>query len=152
MAGVLPDRDNLLFFASGVSNSAETRHYEYSREEDLLLQQDPDRHIIYFSSLAVFYSDTQYTRHKMFMEHLVKEHFPSYTIIRIGNILWGNNPHTLINYLAAHPKAKIRDEYRYVISVEEFLHWISLIPDWSCEMNCPGRMMKVQEIVDTYVK
>lgn len=152
IASVLPDRDDLLFFASGVSNSQETRRNEYNREEDLLLQQDPDCHIVYFSSLAMFYSDTQYARHKMLMECLIKEHFSTYTIIRIGNILWGDNPNTLINYLATHPEAEIRDEYRYVISVEEFLHWISLIPGWSCEMNCPGRMMKVQEIVDTYVR
>ena len=40
IASVLPNREDLHFFASGVSNSQETRESEYEREEDLLLEQD----------------------------------------------------------------------------------------------------------------
>lgn len=152
IASVLPKRDDLLFFASGVSNSQERRQSEYRREVDLLLQQPRDNHVVYFSSLAIFYSDTPYTRHKVFMETLVKKLFPTYTIFRIGNITWGKNPHTLINYLRAHPEAEIQDVYRYILSKEEFLHWVAMIPEWSCEINVPGRMLKVRQIVDEYVK
>lgn len=149
IASVLPDSEKL-FFASGVSNSQETRESEFKREVDLLNQQDSLQHIVYFSSLSVFYADTPYTRHKLDMEKRIKR-FPTWTIIRLGNIDWGTNPNTLINYLKAHPDAEIRDEFRYVITQPEFLHWISLIPDWSCEMNCPGAWMKVEEIYDEYV-
>jgi hypothetical protein len=152
IASVLPDRKDLKFFASGVSNSQEKRTSEFMRELDLLALQSRDVHIVYFSTLSVFYADTPYTQHKRKMEMVIKAGFPKYTIIRIGNISWGKNPHTLINYLKAHPEAELRDEYRYVISKDEFLHWINLIPDWSCEMNCPGRMMKVKEIYDEYCK
>lgn len=141
------NRDGWLFFASGVSNSQCKDEAEYQRERDLLLEQNTDLHIVYFSSLAIFYSDTRYTRHKRDMEAMIKLNFKKYTIIRIGNITWGNNPHTLINYLRDHVRAEIRDEYRYVINKEEFLHWLDLIPEWSCEMNCPGRMMSVIDIV-----
>lgn len=151
IASVLPDSD-LLFFASGVSNSQETKESEYEREIFLLQQQDYSKHIVYFSSLAIFYSNTRYTEHKIQMELLIKQLFKHYTIIRIGNISWGKNPHTLINYLRAHPKATIQDTYRYVINKEEFLHWIRLIPPWNCEMNCPGRMMKIKDIVHKYVR
>lgn len=151
IASVLPN-NNLLFFASGVSNSQETRESEYQREVDLLLEQPRGAHIVYFSSLAIFYSDTPYTRHKRAMELRIKDTWPHYTIIRLGNIDWGINPHTLINYLRAHPEAEIRDEYRFVISKDEFLYWISLIPDFSCEMNCPGKRMKVREIYETYCR
>ena len=150
IASALPDRKDLLFFASGVSNSQETRESEYQREEDLLLKQDQRNHFVYFSSLAIFYSNTRYTKHKLKMENRVKEKFPAYTIIRLGNIIWGDNPHTLINYLKAHPEAEIKDEYRYICDKEELLHWINLIPKWSCEMNVPGRRMKVKEVVDIY--
>jgi len=150
IASVLPDRKDLLFFASGVSNSKEIRESEYQREEDLLLKQDQRNHFVYFSSLAIFYSHTRYTKHKLKMENRVKEKFPAYTIIRLGNIIWGNNPHTLINYLKAHPEAEIRDEYRFICDKEELLHWINLIPKWSCEMNVPGRRMKVADIVKEY--
>ena len=98
IASVLPDRDNLLFFASGVSNSGETRESEYRREKDLLLAQNNQSHLVYFSSLAVFYGETRYTRHKKEMEGLVETYFPAHTIIRLGNIDFGDNPHTLINF------------------------------------------------------
>lgn len=151
IAKVLPKRNDLLFFASGVSNSQETRATEYKRERDLLLEQDRYNHIVYFSSLSVFYLDTPYSHHKRAQEELIKEWFQHYTIIRLGNISWGKNPHTLINYFRAHPNAEVQDVYRYVIDKDEFLHWISLIPQWSCEMNCPGRKLKVEEIVKQYV-
>lgn len=86
------------------------------------------------------------------MESTIKKEFPHYTIVRIGNITWGTNPHTLINYLKAHPEAEIRDEYRYIVDKEEFLHWVGLIPNWSCELNITGRKLKVKEIRDEFAK
>lgn len=155
IASALQDKEDLLFFASGVSNSQEARESEYKREVDLLLNQDKNAHLVYFSSLAVFYSDSRYAEHKKFMEKLVKENFKIWTILRLGNITWGTNPHTLINYLREEKRKgkelKILDVYRYVIDREEFDHWINMIPKWSCEMNIPGRRMKVIEIVKEFV-
>src|SRR3990167_4350739 len=105
IASVLPDRKDLLYFAAGVSNSSETRGSEYEREKNLLLEQDKTKHIVYFSTLAVFYSKTRYTEHKQYMEYLIKDNFKHWTIIRLGNITWGKNPNTLINYLKSHPEA-----------------------------------------------
>lgn len=150
LASVLPDREDLIFFASGVSNSQETRESEYQREVDLLMKQNRDSHIVYFSTLASFYSRTRYVDHKLNMESLIKRYFKKYTIIRLGNITFGTNPNTLINYLKAHPNAEIRDEYRYICDKDEFLHWINLIPKWNVEMNVPGRRLKVAEIVKEY--
>ena len=146
------DRDDLIFFASGVSNSSETRQSEFQRELDLLKDQKRDKRLVYFSSLSILYSRIDYARHKRFMESAIEALFPSYTIIRLGNIAWGKNPHTLINYLKAHPEAEIQDVYRYVIEKDEFLHWIKLIPNWNIQMNCPGRRLKVKEIYDKYVR
>jgi len=150
IASILPHREDLLFFASGVSNSKETRESEYLRELKLLCRQYKTKHIVYFSSLSIFYANNRYQQHKRAMEALIKEKFFKYTIIRIGNITWGKNPHTLINYLKAHPKAEIKDVYRYICDKEELLHWINLIPSWSCEMNIPGQRLKVAEIVKKY--
>lgn len=157
IATVLPDRDGFCFFASGVSNSKESRESEYEREEALLLSQQKDHRLVYFSSLAVFLNPTtRYAKHKRHMEELVKKTFPHYTILRIGNISWGNNPHTFINYfkqkkLNGEP-FEMWDTYRFVIDKEEFLSWIELIPDWNCEINMSGTRMKVTEIVEKYVK
>lgn len=157
IASVLKKIDNRLdrvYFASGVSNSQEDREEEYKREVSLLAKQDQSKHLVYFSSLAIFYGDTRYVRHKRIMERIIKEAFPLYTIIRLGNITWGNNPHTLINYFRHKIKKgepfEIRDEYRYIVDKDEFLHWIGLIPNFSCEMNITGRRMKVAEIVKEY--
>lgn len=144
------DRDDIIFFASGVSNSQETRGSEYRREVELLLKQDKSKHLVYFSSLSIFYTETPYTKHKKEMELRIKRNFVSYTIIRLGNITWGSNPNTLINYLKENPDAPIKDVYRYVIEKDEFLHWIKMIPKWNCEMNLTGIRMKVKEIKEKY--
>ena len=155
IAKALIDRPDRLYFASGVSNSQETRESEYQREKDLLLKQDKHQHIVYFGSLCIFYSDTRYAKHKREMEELVKKTFPHYTIMRMGNITWGDNPHTLINFLrgkvARGEPFKIRDVTRYIIEKPEFLHWINLIPKWNCEMNVTGRRMAELEIFREFV-
>lgn len=150
IASVLPERDDLLFFASGVSNSQETNVEAFRRETNLLLEQRGKQHIVYFGSLAIYYADTPYTQHKRQMESLVNDAFNKHTIMRIGNISWGTNPHTFINYFREHPEAEVRDEYRYIVDQPEFLHWVDLIPPWNCEMNVPGKRMKVQDAIDEY--
>lgn len=155
IASAIKDRADLLFFASGISHSGEKRESAYRREIHLLLKQKRHSHLVYFSSLCVFYSHSRYARHKRRMEALVKK-FKTWTIFRMGNIDWGTNPYTLINYLRNRKKKgqklQIKNVYRYIINKEEFDYWIGMIPSWSCEMNISGRRMKVREIVNEYVK
>ncbi len=126
IANILPDREGFIFFASGVSNSQEKRLSEYKRERDLLMKQDSKKHLVYFSTLAVLYVDTPYTRFKKEQEKLIKEWFEHYTIVRVGNINWGNNPHTLINYFKNAMKNgdlyHVESVYRHIIDKEEFLY------------------------------
>ena len=154
IASVLPKKSRLLFFASGVSNSHEVRESEYRREKNLLLRQNRRVHLVYFSTLAVLYGDNRYVKHKREMEQIIKNEWARHTIMRLGNITWGTNPHTLINYfrqqLAKGKPIKIQDTYRYIIDKDEFLHWVELIPEWSCEMNITGKRMKVADIIDEY--
>lgn len=152
IASVLLDKENLLFFASGVSNSQCTDEKEYQREIDLLLEQPRASHIVYFSSLGVLDGKSRYYRHKRDMEVNVKTNFMKNTIVRLGNISWGDNPNTLINYLKAHPDAEIRDEYRYICGKEEFLYWIDKIPSWNAELSIIGKRMTVKEIWKRYVE
>ena len=139
IASALTDRHDLVYFASGVSNSQETREAEYQREIELLHKQNPRLHLVYFSSLCVFHSDTRYARHKRTMEKLVSYLFSPYTIVRIGNITWGRNPCTLINYIRNRIRNRlpidVQNVYRYIVVKEEFTHWMDMIPSWSCEMN-----------------
>lgn len=159
IASVLKDRDDRIYFASGVSNSGEVRDSEFNREIQLLtnyydksyLVQDKFLKLVYFSSLCVFYLDTPYAKHKRNMENLVRQYCKKYTIIRIGNIKWGDNPYTIINFLKNKIKNnepfEIQNTHRYVVGKEEFLHWIDLIPEWNCEINIPGEILTISEIV-----
>jgi len=143
------------FFASGVSNSREIRQEEFDRERNLLLDQDRELRLIYFGTLAMFYADTPYTKHKFEMEQLVKKAFPSYAILRLGTIVWGTNPNTIINHFKGQldrgEPIEIQDTNRYVIDKPEFLHWVNLIPKWNVEMCLTGQPMLIKEIVKKYV-
>lgn len=156
IASVLVDHPDRIYFASGVSNSSETRESAYQREKNLLLSHWPtDKKLVYFGSLCIFYApNTRYAEHKMDMEALV-EGFERYAIIRVGNISWGKNPRTLLNNLrirkAAGLPLEIQDVYRYVVNKSEFLHWLDIIPEDNCVINVWERKMKVSEIVEEFV-
>lgn len=147
IASVLKDRDGVIFFASGVSNSSCTNEEEFSRERSLLYEQDWSKHCVYFSTLSGYYKQSPYVEHKKKMERMVKDIFESYTIVRLGNITWGKNPNTLLNYLKAHPGAERRDEIRYLIDKEEFLHWMDKIRVGEKDiMNLTGKMINVKDL------
>lgn len=151
IASVLPDRGDLLFFASGVSNSQEIDEKQYQREIDLLLSQNKSWHIVYFSTLSMFYNSTRYVQHKKHMEELIKKNFRHYTIMRLGSPMWGNNPNHLVAFFRHKIKNKepyeVWDTERYVLEKDEFLHWVNRIPTWNCEMNVSGIRMKVIDII-----
>lgn len=148
IASVLPDRPDVLFFASGVSNSREVKQEPYQRELKLLMAQDKTKHLVYFSSLCIYYSKTEYARHKRIMEKAIQNNFSSYTIIRLGNIDWGKNPNTLINYLRDHPDAVVQNCYRHIVSIDEFLYWVNLIKAGQKDiMNVPGKMVFVPDLM-----
>ena len=150
-------KKGMLFFASGVSNSQETRESEYQREKDLLLAQDRSKRLVYFSSLCIFHSpDSRYAQHKREMEELIKDNFDQWTIMRLGNITWGSNPNTLINHFKYQrmlgESLTIMDTERYIMDKEEFRHWVGMIPqDRNVEMNITARRMNIREIVEEFV-
>ena len=154
IASVLNDRDGAIFFVSGVSNSNETRESEFMREIKLLDKQDKTKCIFYFSSIALddVNKNSQYLQHKRNMELLVKSNFENYNIIRIGNITWGSNPNTFINYIK-NKKSKgepveIKDEYKYMIDKEQLVLLTDNLPLTGQNTLCVfGRMAKVAELV-----
>ena len=153
IAETLRDVDkDFLFFASGVADSSERRESEFYREIDLLLSQDRSKHIVYFSSLCIFTDPkSRYSKHKIEMEDLVRG-FIRHTIVRIGNPDWVTNPHQLVPFLKEKIKSgkpfKVFDEYRHLLTRDEFLYWMNLIPEWNCEINITGERLKVNEIVE----
>lgn len=142
------DKPDITWFASGVSNSKEERQQEFNREISLLLKQPKDKHLVYFSSLCIYTNESLYAFHKESMEGLIKRYFGTYTIIRLGNISWGKNPHTLINYFKEHPEAPVLPVFRHVISCFEFGYWMANVRTGVNDiMNLPGKMVWVPDLV-----
>jgi hypothetical protein len=153
IAKVLKDRNDLIFFASGVSDSSCKDKNEYDREFKLLKQQDKNIHLVYFSNLGIYYKNDMYTNHKIKIEDFIRNNFISYTIIRIEVCEWVNNKTTILNVfkkkLTNNEPIEIMDTFRYVLSLEEFLYWIDLIiVGRKNEMNILGRKMKISEIIE----
>ncbi|ASK31545.1 hypothetical protein CEY12_16125 [Chryseobacterium sp. T16E-39] len=112
------DTNEIVYFASGVSNSLETKEAEFKREFSLLsnvLENNKDKKIIYFSTLSVQDQSKQnshYVLHKLEMENYIKDNSDNYLILRIGNIVGkGGNPNTLFNFL----KTKIKDNGKFIL-------------------------------------
>lgn len=96
--------DEFLFFASGVSNSNESRASEFKREKKLLqeaIERNHSKVFVYFSSCGINSSEhTQYFSHKLDMENLVKTKRSDYYIFRLPQVVGETkNPNTLINFL-----------------------------------------------------
>jgi len=156
IASILNDRDDVTFFASGVSNSSETRESEFIREIELLDKQDRTKCLFYFSSISVDdiekVGSNKYLQHKLRIEILIKSNFENYNIIRIGNITWGSNPNTFINYIknkkSKGESVQIKDEYKYIIDKDQLVMLTDNLPLVGQNTLCVfGRMAKVAELV-----
>lgn len=111
------DREDVVFFASGVSNSSETRKEEFLREQNLIeetIRLYSDKLFIYFSTCSIYDSskyNSPYVLHKLHMEEIIKEYASKYLILRVSNAVGkGGNPNLLMNYL-----------YRQIINESELV-------------------------------
>lgn len=153
IARMLNDRPGALFFASGVSNSSCDFESEFAREKNLLLEQDKRLCCFYFSSImedGVYKSP--YFSHKRKMELIIKSNFNNYNILRLGNISWGNNPHTFRNYIRnardRGQPVEIKDEYRYMIDKDDLLFLTDNLPLYGQNViSVFSRMAKVKDLI-----
>lgn len=100
------DRENVIFFASGVSNSTESDPAQFLREESVIkktLQENPEKFFAYFSTCSIYDSsktNSPYVLHKLRMEEMIKNSIEKYLILRVSNAVGkGGNPNLLMNYL-----------------------------------------------------
>lgn len=100
----LGSNPDIIVFASGVSNSRETRISEFEREQALLSQllENEDRRLIYFGSCGIVAPQaelTPYMQHKRSMESLVLSTSTG-LVFRLPQVVGKtDNPHTLTNFL-----------------------------------------------------
>jgi nucleoside-diphosphate-sugar epimerase len=94
----------IIVFASGVSNSGETRAEQFERERALLFQNlCLGKSLLYFSTCSIDdpqQSQSPYVLHKLRMEQLIQANGSRHAIFRLPQVV-GHcaNPHTLTNYL-----------------------------------------------------
>jgi nucleoside-diphosphate-sugar epimerase len=98
--------DNIVIFASGVSNSTETDPAAFEREIGLLkdcIEQHRRKKLIYFSTCSVTdpsLKSSPYIEHKLRIEEMIGSSVEDFVIFRVSNIVGGtSNPHTVMNYL-----------------------------------------------------
>lgn len=113
--------DNILIFASGVSNSNEKNKQEFLREKNLIstyLEQYPSILFIYFSSCSLEDNElknTHYHLHKKDMEVLIINHAKNYLIFRLPNIIgYSGNKNNIINFF-----------FNTITNYQEFTVWQS---------------------------
>lgn len=119
--------DNIIIFASGVSNSQEQNIKEYEREFDLLsLYSHSTKKLIYFSTCSIFdksLEDSKYIKHKIRIETFIKENFKNYLIFRLPNVIGKtNNNNTSFNYF----KNKIINQEEIQIQVNAIRYFIDV--------------------------
>lgn len=115
-----------IIFASGVSNSLETKLCEFERESQLLTTYlDHDLPLVYFSTCSLYDIQTDltpYREHKLKLERLVLSHPDNY-VFRLPQVVGkGGNPLTLTNYLCQ----KILSEEHFLVQENAFRNLIDV--------------------------
>jgi len=105
------DDENIIIFASGVSNSLETDEKCFVREKNLInatTKANPNKTLIYFSTCSIddqTVNSRPYVQHKKSMEDFIAVISNNYIIFRLSNIVGkGGNKNTIFNYLVSSIK------------------------------------------------
>lgn len=123
--------DDVIIFASGVSNSKDTAEENFVREFQLLHQtvnDQPGKTLVYFSTCSVEDQDlalAPYVIHKKTVEEFIKTNVAKYYLFRISNLAGtSNNPYTLLNFFIFNiiknlPLTVWKNAYRNIIGIDD---------------------------------
>lgn len=129
--GMYKNNDQVVVFASGVSNSNNTDQAAFDRERDLLnntLAQLQTELLVYISTCSIYDPSMQsslYVQHKLAMEKLVTDTVDNYYIFRVPNLAgYTSNPHTTLNFIFNHIVQAIpfriwKNASRNIIDIED---------------------------------
>lgn len=134
-------REDIVIFASGVSNSFEQNSEAFLREEELLkesLLKFRSSLFVYFGTCSVYDPSavaSAYDQHKLKMEKIVREIASSYIIFRLPQIVGrSKNNSTLLNYLydkiASGKFFELWDgAVRYLVDIDDVVRFVSFVID-----------------------
>ncbi|BAF72481.1 sugar nucleotide-binding protein [Sulfurovum sp. NBC37-1] len=130
------DRDDVVYFASGVSDSTCKDERAFDKEKELLvkmLSNHKDKTFIYFSSCVITvpeYPKNVYYRHKIQMEEIIKNNTENYYIFRLPQLFGKLKKHkTLINFIyfsiIENKSFEIyKNAYRYVLEIDDLRSFV----------------------------
>jgi nucleoside-diphosphate-sugar epimerase len=125
------DDKKVVIFASGVSDSTETRMDAFSREAGLLSRtraDHPDALLVYFGTCSVYdpdRRDTPYVRHKLAMESVLEKAEHPWLVLRLPLVIGsGHRGNTLAKFLydrilRGEAFEVWRDSTRYPLDVQD---------------------------------
>jgi len=132
-------KNNLLFFTSGVSNSNEERDIEFLREKNLFYENTKNLNstykVIYFSTYSIFdntLTSSAYKKHKLEMEKIVQK-LDNHLIIRLPNVIGnGGNPNTMVNFfknsiMNNQQITILKNAYRNFLDIDDIICFIKHI-------------------------
>ena len=98
------DNEDVIIFASGVSNSGCVDPEQFKRESNLVAEYKTSKKLfVYFSTSSIedpFLKGSLYIKHKLEIEFYIKANFQRYLIVRLPNVIGKTkNPNTLINFV-----------------------------------------------------
>jgi nucleoside-diphosphate-sugar epimerase len=129
------DNEDVIFFASGVSNSRCEESEKFEREVDLISRYvATEKKFIYFSSIYQYITNPLYLDHKKKIEHIISSKINNHIIIRLPQIIGNSGNQTnLINFLFQ----KIRDSEEFdmyqtkrsLLDIEDLINIIKFLID-----------------------
>ena len=138
--------DEIIVFASGVSDSKETNESAFNREELLLkdvINKNQEKLLIYFGTCSIYdpsVNKTRYVMHKIKMENLIKNRCSQFYIFRLPQVVGPTRNQTLVNYLfTSILNNKKIDIYKYstrnLISVDDVFMTASYLVENKIYLN-----------------
>jgi hypothetical protein len=128
--------NDIVVFASGVSNSKELEQEPFDREELLLretIKKYKNKKILYFSTCSISQSTTSpYIEHNIKMENIIIESGTSYYIFRLPQVIGIVDNNTLISFIARssyrnNPLTIQNNAYRNLIDIEDVVRIVKEI-------------------------
>lgn len=133
------NRDDVVIFASGVSDSKSTEMQEFDREISMVLQalkDYPERLFVYFSTCSIYdpsLNGRAYIRHKLYVEQLIADSGTPFMIFRLSNVAGpGGNPKTIFHFLANAVRQHLSFQlwmhaYRNLIDVDDVFSLVNYL-------------------------
>jgi nucleoside-diphosphate-sugar epimerase len=148
---------DLLVFASGVSNSQEQSSEAFEKERSLLrdsIARFPECKTVYFSSCSVGFIDSPYYRHKAAMEELVMQEARRHLVCRLPQVVGATRNATLVNHVAKRirsrePVSVFENAYRNLIGIDDVVRItlrLSKLSNMKVQVT-NGNMMTMESIV-----